>query len=106
MTKFDMHVLQPHVLHDWQRMLHWNATSQGWIASTENFFLFVPENIYEREIKAYFISQGIERKTWSEIMREASEAWQRQCELEQAFRAKLEQWLSSSERGIRVIPRA
>ena len=99
------HVSQPQALQDWQRMLYWNATSHGWIASTDDFFLFVPENIYEREVKAYFTSQGIEQKTWSEIMRLAEEAWQRQCDLAQAFRVNLEQWLSSSERGIRIVPR-
>ena len=99
------HVSQPQALQDRQRMLHWNATSHGWIAETDDFFLFVPENIYEREVKAYFTSQGIEQKTWSEIMHLAEEAWQRQCEVKRTFQANLKQWLASSERGIRIVSR-
>jgi hypothetical protein len=99
------HVSQPQALQDWQRMLHWNATSHGWIAETDDFFLFVPENIYEREVKAYLTSHRIEWKTYSDIMCQASEAWQRQCDAQRTFQANLEQWLMSSERGIRIVPR-
>ncbi len=51
-------------------------------------------------------SKGREkRKTYSEIMRPAEEAWERQCDLERTFQANLEPWLSEPQGGVQVMPR-
>jgi len=99
------HMLQEHALREWERILHWNASMRGWIGKTNDFSIFIPEKVYEHSMRAYLTSHGIEWKTYLEIMLPAEEAWKRQCDLAQAFRANLEQWLSSSEPGIQIMPR-
>jgi hypothetical protein len=99
------HMLQEHALCEWERILHWNASMHGWIGKTNDFSIFIPEKVYERSMRAYLTSHSIEWKTYLEIMRPAEEAWKRRCDLEHAFRANLEQWLSSSEPGIQIMPR-
>ena len=102
MTEYDT-AQQEHALQEWERILHWNASIHGWIGKTDDFSIFVPEEVYKRSVRAYLASQGIEWKTYLEIMHPAEEAWKRQCDLEHAFRANLDQWLSSSEPHIQII---
>lgn len=99
------HAQQEQAEREWERALHWNATTHGWIAKTDDLFIFVPEKVYERATQAYFTSFGIKRKTYSEIMRPAEEAWERQCDLERTFQANLEPWLSEPQGGVQVMPR-
>lgn len=95
---------QEETLREREHILHWSASSHGWVAKTDEYSLFVPEKVYERAIQAYFTRLGIERKTYLDFMRPAEEAWQRQCEAERQFQVNLDQWLSSSERGVQIFP--
>src|SRR6185312_5436919 len=89
---------------DWRRKLHWSASGHGWFAITEEGTLFVSEETYERHMKAYLASEGITWKAWTEIMRPAQEAWQRQCEAEARLQANLGYWLNLHERGVSMFP--
>ena len=83
-------------------LLHWSATGHGWFTSTDEPFIFVPEHVYEKRLLAYFKSQGIERKSYYELMRILEAAWKRQCDVERTFQENLEQWIDSKEPGVYV----
>lgn len=87
-------------MEQWWRQLRWNATSHAWVAKTDELTIIVSEETYERHLKAYLASQGIERKTWAEIMRPAEEAWKLQCELVDDFHANLDYWLNCGDQGV------
>src|SRR5438105_3440605 len=89
---------------DWERRLHWSASGHGWFAKTDEAYIFVSEQAYERCLRAYFESRGIEWKTWGELMQPVEKAWTHQCEEVQAFQADLDQWLNSNDPGVQVAP--
>ncbi|HYU76937.1 MAG TPA: hypothetical protein VEL31_30070 [Ktedonobacteraceae bacterium] len=71
----------------WFATLKWNASLRQWIARTENGIISVNESAYDRYMNEYLISQGIERKTWTQYIYPAEEAWKRQCEAEERLLA-------------------
>ena len=81
-------------------LLNW--TSSGWVASTDKLHIFVPQHVYQKALAAYFASKGMKRKTLFEIMAERDEEWKKQCEVENEFRANLDQWFVSTEFGVFV----
>ena len=91
-----------HRLDEWYKQLRWNATAHGWIARTDEVEIFVSEQAYDEQVRAYFAHQGKERKTYSEIMRPAEAAWREQGELEQAFQQDIDSWLTCPLRGVSV----
>lgn len=89
-----------------QHHLDWNATRHAWVASTaQGTRIFVDEQTYERHLHAYLESQGMQVKTWWEIMRSAEAEWQKQCEATAAFQADLDVWLTSNEPGVSITSR-
>ncbi len=86
------------------RRLRWNASCHGWIAKTDNgVSIFVSEETYEKRLRAYLESKGMQLKTWEGIMRLAEEAWERQCEVTRLFQADLDYWLNCQDPGVKVI---
>jgi len=83
-------------------VLQWSATGHGWFVSTDEVSIFVPEHVYEKRLMAYFKSQDIERKSYYQLMRILEAAWKRQCDVERAFQANLEQWFTATECGVCV----
>ena len=86
----------------WWSILRWSASNDGWIAKTEEVTIFVSEQTYEQHLKKFLAEQGIERKTWSQIMRVAEDEWQRQCAVVDRFQKNLNYWLKSNDRGVWV----
>lgn len=86
------------------RGLRWNASFRGWIGKTDSGeSILVSEETYEKHLKAYFESKGMQLRTWEGIMRSAEEAWERQCEVARLFQADLDYWLTCTDPGVRVI---
>jgi len=63
----------------------------------------VSEETYEKRLRAYLESKGMQLKTWEGIMRLAEEAWERQCEVTRLFQADLDYWLNCQDPGVKVI---
>ena len=85
------------------RGLRWNAGCRGWIGKTDNgVSILVSEEAYEKRLRAYFESKGMQLKTWEGIMRSAEEAWERQCEVTRLFQADLDYWLTCYDPGVKV----
>ena len=83
-------------------LLQWSATGHGWFVSTDEVSIFVPEHVYEKRLIAYLKSQGIERKSYYELMRILEAEWKRQCDVERTFQENLEHWMDSKEPGVSV----
>jgi hypothetical protein len=66
----------------------------------------VSEETYEKRLRAYLESKGMQLKTWVGIMRPAEEAWERQCEVTSVFQENLDYWLTCHEPGVNVIQRS
>ncbi|MFL5654136.1 MAG: hypothetical protein ACJ8CB_08150 [Ktedonobacteraceae bacterium] len=89
------------------RPLRWNASCHGWIGKTDNgVSIFVSEETYEKRLRAYLESKGMQLKTWVGMMRSAEEAWQRQCKATGVFQENLDYWLTCHEPGVKVIQRS
>ena|SRR6185312_3501357 len=86
----------------WWSKLRWSASNHGWIAKTGEVTIFISEQMYEQHLKKFLAEQGIERKTWSQIMHAAEDEWQRQCAVVDRFQKNLDYWLKSNDRGVRV----
>ena len=88
------------------RRLHWVAgglDSEGcWRATNEQMSVTVSTMVYQEHLRAFLTERGIEMKTYSEYMRPAEDAWQRQCEAENAFQADLDYWKTHQVRGVRI----
>jgi hypothetical protein len=84
-------------------MLRWIFSRLHWVAHTEIESLYVDDTTYNRCLKAYLASQGIEWKTWTHYMQPAEQAWKRQCEAEARLQADLDFWRSIP--GVRVVSR-
>jgi hypothetical protein len=82
--------------------LWWSATARGWVTRTDQAVLFVSEKAYDQHLNAFLQRHGIERKTWSEYMRPAEAAWQRQCEAESILQSNMEYWCTCNEPGVQV----
>lgn len=93
-------MLQDEQSQEQKPLLNW--MSSGWYASTDTFNIFVPHHVYQKALAAYFASKGMKRKTWFEIMAERDEEWKKQCDVENEFRANLDQWFTSTEFGVFV----
>lgn len=87
-------------MEQWWKQLRWNATSHAWIAKTDEATIVVSEEAYEKHLKAYLANQGIEVKTWTEIMQPAQEAWEWQCKAVNSFQANLDYWLTCNDQGV------
>lgn len=88
-----------------QRHLRWNASAHGWIAQLDDLSIYVSEQAYEEQVRAFFASQGRERKTYTDIMRPAEAAWREQGEIERAFQQNVHYWLNCHVRGVTVSKR-
>jgi hypothetical protein len=66
----------------------------------------VSEETYEKRLRAYLESKGMQLKTWVGMMRPAEEVWQRQCEATGVFQENLDYWLTCHEPGVNVIQRS
>ena len=85
--------------------LRWSASGRCWFGRTdEGTTVLVPEDIYEHNLSAFLASHGITFKVWTQYMRPAEVAWQRQCEATNRLQADLEYWITRNEPGIWVIP--
>ena len=87
---------------EWYRQLRWNATAHGWIVRTDEVSIFVSEQAYEEQVRAYFAHQGKVRKTYSEIMRLAEAEWREQGDIEHALQQDIDYWLTCPVRGVSV----
>lgn len=90
----------------WWGILRWSPSNHGWVAKKGELTIFVAERTYEEHLTRYLVEQGVERKTWSEIMRAAADEWQRQCEVVERLQKNLDYWLNSGDRGVWVYPHA
>ena len=88
----------------WWGQLRWSASNRGWIAKTDGVTIFVSEQTYEQHLKRYLAEEGMEWKTWSQIMHAAADEWQRQCEVVDRLQKNLDYWLKSGDRGVWVYP--
>jgi hypothetical protein len=63
-----------------------------WGAETADEALVVDHQTYHRVLKEELAKHDIEWKTWTEYMRPAEEAWDRQCAIEDALRFNFDFW--------------
>ena len=72
--------------------LCWVRGEQLWAAETSSEYMLVDHEIYHRVLKEELARRGIEMKTWTEYMRPAEEAWNRQCAIEDELRSNVDFW--------------
>ncbi len=90
---------------EWWNQLRWSAKAQGWYAKTDDVLLFVPETVYQRHLKVYLQSVGLEPKTDTERVQLTEEERKRLYEAESTFLANLEYWRDIHEKGVEMYPR-
>lgn len=83
-------------------ILRWRNGSPWWMAWTDTERFALDPDIYDRVMREEFAKHGLIRKTWSEYMRRAEEAWKRQCAIEARIRANLDFWRRVP--GIEIVP--
>ena len=89
----------------WRCKLRWSTSNRGWIAKTDGVTIFVSEQTYEQHLKRYLAEQGMEWKTWTQIMRAAEDEWQQQYEVVDRFQKNLNYWLESGDREVWIYRR-
>lgn len=82
------------------RKLQWSLLAQRWIGEKDGITISVAEETYEKRLRTYLATKGIEPKTWTQYMQQAEEAWKKQREAENAFQANLDDWLACTDPGV------
>jgi len=75
----------------------WRHSQIVWRATTTDKMIIVDDPLYERILHEQLAAQGIEWKTFDELMRPGREAWERQCEAVDQIQGNLEFWKSIPE---------
>lgn len=70
------------------------ASARGWYGDTGDVLVFVPEDIYEQHLQAYFARKGIAMRSDHEIALEAEAAWNQQWMIREEFARKVSYWLT------------
>ena len=70
----------------------WCKGEQYWTAETLHERILVDHEIYHDVLKETLAGKGIEMKTWSEYMKPAEDAWNRQCAVENELRSNIDFW--------------
>ncbi len=87
---------------EWWKELRWSGRDRGWYAKTEDMLVFVPDAVYQHHLQLYLQRIGLEPKTYAELMAEAEEQWQQQCEAISVFQTDLNYWRTVNEPGIQM----
>jgi hypothetical protein len=74
--------------------LRWSASVPYYFAYNGDVIIEVPHEVFRKHLVAYLAQQGMAFKTWSQLDREAREAWEKQYTLETALKADLDYWMN------------
>jgi hypothetical protein len=69
------------------------ASERGWYGDTGDVLVFVPDDIYQKHLQAYFAGRGVPMRSDEEIALEAETAWNQQWMIREAFARKVSYWL-------------
>ncbi len=82
--------------------LRWSATRTSLVASKGGMLIEVPLVVFQRHFVAFLAQQEMTFKTWSQLDRQARAAWEKQCALEDSFKADLDYWIALDGQGVIV----
>jgi len=89
-------------MHQVSEQLRWSPTRTSLFAYKGDMLIEVSLAVFQRHFVALLAQQGIPYKTWSQLDREAREAWEKQGKLEDAFKANLDYWMALDGQGVIV----
>ncbi len=82
--------------------LRWSATRTSLVASKGGMLIEVPLVVFQRHFVAFLAQQEMTFKTWSQLDRQVRAAWEKQCALEDSFKADLDYWIALDGQGVIV----
>jgi len=90
---------------DWWNQLRWSTKPNGWYAKTNDVLLFIPDAVYQRHLKAYLHSLGLEPVPDGERKYLSEEERTRLYDAESAFLAQIDYWRGIQEPGVEMYSR-